>query len=84
MNREEILKNTQVVFQDVFMDNSLLIHPETVAGDIEMWDSLTHIELISAIELKFNIHFTFREIMNFKTVSDMLSCIEQHIQKKHG
>jgi acyl carrier protein len=81
MKREEILEITGSVFREVFMDDSLQISLQSHAGEISGWDSMTHIELISAIENRFSIQFSFREIMNFNTVSDMIDMIEKHLQK---
>lgn len=80
MNKADILKETQQIFQMVFMDSSLQINLDTKAEDIDLWDSLSHIELITAIENKFNIHISFREVMNFQCVGDMIDSIEKHLQ----
>jgi acyl carrier protein len=65
----------QEVFRKVFGNNDLIIHPETTARDIRMWDSLTHLELIASVEEAFNISFTFNEVMQFNKVGDMLELI---------
>lgn len=67
----------QDIFRIVFKDKALLIQDSTSANDIVMWDSLTHIELISSIEDAFQIKFTFQEVMKFNTVGDMMQVIAQ-------
>lgn len=79
MNREEILSNVQVVFRNVLKDESLVLRDETVADDVEGWDSLTHVQLISEIEKFFNIKFSLREMLSWKTVGKMIDCIEKKI-----
>lgn len=81
MSREEILNVTRAIFKEVFMEESLEIKLETTAADIEGWDSLTHIELVSAIENKFSIQFSFREVMHFNSVSDMIDVIQNRMKK---
>ena len=81
MKKEEILDITRAIFKEVFMEDSLEIQLETTAADIEGWDSLTHIELVSAIENKFSIQFSFREVMNFNSVSDMIDVIQNRMKK---
>ena len=49
--------------------------PDTVAG----WDSLTHPELITAIEERMEIDFDFRELASIKTISDLVSLIESKL-----
>ena len=57
MKRNEILKKTTEVFRDVFDDDNIVITEETTAADIEDWDSLTHITLVSEIEDTFDYKF---------------------------
>lgn len=74
---KKVADQLQNVFRRVFMDEQLNIGPGTSAKDIKMWDSLTHLELIAAVEAEFTIKFTFSEVMEFNTVGDMLHRIEQ-------
>lgn len=73
MDRAEQL---QKVFRVVFQNSGLVISESTSAKDLKMWDSLTHLELIAAVEEEFKIRFTFNEVMEFDTVGDMLKAIE--------
>ena len=75
MNRDEVLKKVNKVFNEIFDDDNLKIKDETTANDIEDWDSLTHITLISSIEEEFNIKFDMSDIVNFKNVGDMIDAI---------
>ena len=45
------------------------------ANDIDGWDSLAHVNLIVAIEAKFNIRFSQKELLTFRNVGDLLSSI---------
>ena len=55
MTREAIYEKLNEVFQDVFDDDSITVNAETTADDIEDWDSLEHINLVSAVEKEFGI-----------------------------
>ena len=50
------------IFRDVFEDESLVLRDDLTAEDVENWDSLTHINLIVAIEKEFRIRFTTAEV----------------------
>ena len=53
MSEQEILNAVQDIFRDNFDDDTLEITRSTCADDIEDWDSLEQINLLTAIEKKF-------------------------------
>ena len=63
------------VFKKVFDNEFLKISRETTADNVDGWDSMTHILLISTIEEKFSIEFSHKEVVRFKTVGDLLDSI---------
>jgi acyl carrier protein len=75
MNRKEVLKKVNSIFRDVFDDKNLTITDDTTANDIEEWDSLIHITLISTIEEEFGIKFEMSDIVKFENVGDMVDAI---------
>lgn len=64
------------VFRQVFSDPALQLHDAMTANDVDGWDSLNHVALISEIERQFKIKFKLRELMNMDCVGDMLRLIE--------
>ena len=75
MDKNQILADIQEIFREVLDNEEIEINFETVADDIEEWDSLSHIQLIVAIEKQFKIKFSSKELMEWKTVGDMIDCI---------
>lgn len=67
------------IFRRVFEDDTLVIGPETTADQVEGWDSLSHINLILAVEMKYNIRFTRREATSFANVGELLASIESKL-----
>lgn len=63
------------IFCTVFDDDDIVIAPETTSNDIDGWDSLSHVNLIVAVESGFGIRFTHKEVLSFKNVGDLLDCI---------
>lgn len=69
------------VFRTVFNDPDIQLNPETIASDIEGWDSLSHVNLIMAIEKSFKIRFNQKELMTFNRVGDMIRCLDSKLPK---
>lgn len=79
MDKASILSAVQDIFRDNFDDESLVIGPETCADDIEDWDSLEQINLLTAIEKKFNIKFKLADVRNLKNVGDLLDLVARMV-----
>ncbi|WP_301100601.1 acyl carrier protein [Propionivibrio sp.] len=79
MTKEEICRRLTEIFRDVFDSDLIELSRETVAADIEEWDSLNHIRLIVVIEKEFLIHLKLEELKTLKNVGDMLDLIERKI-----
>jgi len=82
MNKTIILLEVQDIMRDVLDEPSIILTETTTADDVEEWDSLTHIQLIVAIEKKFKIKFTSKEILSWKNVGEMLDSIMQKQENK--
>ncbi len=79
MNRTDILEKLNEVFHDVFDNNDIVVTEQTNANDIEEWDSLIHITLISAVEDEFDVSFDMKTVVSMKNVGDMIDAIEEQI-----
>lgn len=75
MINPSILSQVETIFRDVLDNEDIVLTDATTANDIDDWDSLTHIQLIVAIEKYFRIKFTSREILSWNNVGEMISCI---------
>ena len=75
------MEQLNAIFCQVFDDDDIKIAPETTANDIDGWDSLSHVNLIVAVEAHFSIRFSQKELLTFKNVGDLLRCIESKINK---
>ena len=75
MNKEDALKIINDVFIDVLDNKNIIINLNTTANDVEDWDSLNHIQLVVAIEKRFNIRFKSSEIRNWNNVDEMIESI---------
>lgn len=79
MNHEEILKQLNAIFIDVIDDEEIRLTDVSTANDVDGWDSLTHIQLVVAVEKHFRIRFTSKEIQSWKNVGELMGNIDSKI-----
>lgn len=75
MERTLVKEKLTEIFRDVFDDETIEISNETTAADIEDWDSLTHITLISEIEDGFGVKFSMKDVLLLKNVGEMMDLL---------
>ena len=80
MERSTILEQLNEIFIDAIDDEDIRLAYETTANDVEGWDSLTHIQLVVAIEKHFKIRFTSNEIQSWKNVGELIDSIESKLK----
>ena len=79
MDKNTILETVNSVFIEVLGNPSIVLSPETTAADVAEWDSLTHIQLVVAIEKKFGVRFTSREIQSWKNVGQLTDTLSNKL-----
>ena len=80
MTREELFDGVQDIFRDIFDEEDMVIEDKTSSDDVEEWDSLNHINLVSAIEKAFEIRFALRELMALKDVGSMIDLMVKKLK----
>jgi acyl carrier protein len=51
--------------------------PDLKIGDIEQWDSVAHLELMSGVEQEFGVRFDLDEITTLTSLPELLSRLEK-------
>ena len=75
MEREEIRQLLNGNFEIVLNHPGIQLEDRMTADDIDNWDSLTNMTIISEIERQWQIHFKLRDIIRMKNVGDMIDTI---------
>ena len=78
MTREELFDGVQDIFRDIFDEDDMVIEDKTNSDDVEEWDSLNHINLVSTIEKEFKIKFDLKEL---STLNNVGSIIDSALEK---
>jgi acyl carrier protein len=82
MNTATILEQLTEIFRQIFDNDSIVLTPETTAGDIGEWDSFNHINIIIAVETHFGIKFQTAETEELHNVGSLIELIERKIEAK--
>ena len=80
MTRDEVFSGVQDIFRDIFDVDDLVVSDTTNSDEIEDWDSLNHINLVSAIEKEFEIRFALGELMALKDVGAMIDLMIEKLK----
>ena len=80
MTRDEVFSGVQDIFRDIFDVDDLVVSDTTNSDEIEDWDSLNHINLVSAIEKEFKIRFALGELMALKDVGAMVDLMMEKLK----
>ncbi len=79
---EDILEELQEIFRDVLDQPNLVLTRESSAKNVEDWDSLAHINLVTSIEKRYKIKFALGELQELKNVGDMIDLIQAKLAAK--
>jgi acyl carrier protein len=78
----DLLQDLTPIFREVFDDDGIVLTPETTANDIDAWDSLSHMNMVLAVEVKFKIRFALGELPSLRNVGDLATLIQKKLAKK--
>ena len=80
MIRKEIKEKLTAIFHEVFNDNSIVLRDDMTAADVDNWDSLTHMLMITKVEEEFGVKFKLKELNKLKMVGDLMNNLEAKLQ----
>ena len=71
----------QVILASLKLDN-WEINDNTLADQIPGWDSLSHVDVILAVERHFDVHFKSREVLMLKNIGDLQRLVDSKRQSR--
>ena len=72
------LKMLEPIFRDLFMDESITLSETSSPADINEWDSMAHVTLLSSVERAFGVRFTAEEMGSIQDVATLLQVLNEH------
>jgi acyl carrier protein len=79
---DEVRDQLQEIFRQVFDDPDLVLADSMTAGDVDGWDSITHIDLLIAIEKALRIRFATAEMSRLKDPDQNIGTFLELIRQK--
>ncbi len=79
MSKEEILDKVNTAFITVLEHSNFQLTDETTANDVDGWESITHMMIITEIEKLFTIKFKLMDLMNMNNIGDLIKTIQSEI-----
>ena len=79
---DNLLEELQTIFRYILDQPGLVLTRASNANNVEDWDSLSHINLVTSIEKRYKIKFTLGELQEMKDVGDMIDLIKVKLATK--
>ena len=74
--KRRTLADLQTIFRELFLDDNLNISEQTSPADIDEWDSMAQVSLLTAVESKFGVHFTAEDMGHISDVATLLAVLK--------
>jgi acyl carrier protein len=76
MSTSAIYQTLTGLFQDVFEDDALTLCPDLTADEVDGWDSLSHIQMLLAVEQAFKVRFSAAQVASLTRLGDLVDLIQ--------
>lgn len=77
MERNTIIEGIRDTVRGVIGHDSFEMRDDLTAADVEGWDSLTHMTIISRLEARFSVRFKLKEINKLKNMGSLIELIAE-------
>jgi acyl carrier protein len=78
----DVRAELQEIFRQVFDDSDIVLGDQTTAADVDGWDSMSHIDLLIAVERHFGIRFATAEMSRLKDPDQNVGTFVELIDRK--
>lgn len=79
MELNSIKEKIKEILVSILEHDNFEISDELTAKDVDGWDSLSHMMIITKIEEGFNIRFKLRELNKMKNMGSLITLINSKI-----
>jgi len=79
MEKSEIIQKMRGILVSILKHENFEMKDELLASDVEGWDSLTHMEIITGIEEGFGVKFKLRELNKLKNMGTLIELVQSKL-----
>lgn len=79
MEKDEITEKAQAIVRQVLKNNSFEWKGELTAEEIDGWDSLSHMIIITELENEFKIKFKLKELNKLNNLDSLITLIQSKL-----
>ena len=79
MEREQIVEKIKNVISSVLKHDNFIITDDLRAEEVDGWDSLSHMVIITEIEDSFGVRFKLKELNKLQNMGNLISLIQSKI-----
>jgi len=82
MDKNEILERIRTVLIAVLKHENFEMRDDLSARDVDGWDSLSHMVIITEIEDQFGVRFKLRELNSLNNLGNLIELVGNKIDQK--
>ena len=82
MEKKDIIKKIKEILVSILEHENFEMVDELEAKNVDGWDSLSHMLIITEIEKKFSIQFKLKELNKLNNLGSLLNLINSKIVNK--
>ena len=75
----DVVDRLTSIFRTTFGDESIVLRDDMTADDVATWDSVTHIQLIFAVEDEFGIRLSMKDLEELSDVGALTAAIRRRL-----
>jgi acyl carrier protein len=76
MDKKEIITKIGEILSAVLKHDKIELNERLSATDIDGWDSLTHMLIITEVEKEFNVKFKLKELNKLQNIGSLVELID--------
>jgi len=82
MERNEIAFDIKKILISILKHENFVMKDELSAADVDGWDSLTHMFIITEIEKHFGIRFKLKELNKLNNLGNLIELVSSKNEQK--